>query len=141
MVAQRSNLERIIAFQILEQLLLLLGGVFLPPLGRLCPLHHARGLRADESTVECVLANLAALHAVAPFGGAPRGLAQVVHLAREALVFGELEIILPAAVFLPAGEVALLHLDARAVDRENMIHAAVEKRAVVGHENESLLAA
>ncbi|MPN16658.1 hypothetical protein SDC9_164003 [bioreactor metagenome] len=131
MMLQRGDFQRVVPFQILEQLFLLLRSVLLPPLGRLRALHHPRGLRADEPAIRRVLTDLAALYAIRPFGGSPRRGMQLANLACKPFVLPALKIVLSPAVLFPTGKVALLQLNTRAVDREDVIYAAIQKRAVV----------
>ena len=60
-------------------------------------------------------------------------------IAHEPLVFRKLVSVLPRLVFPPGGKVPACHGDVRPVDGKDVIHAAVEERAVVAYEDETLL--
>ena len=49
--------------------------------------------------------------------------------------------VLPLLVFVPGGEIPLLQVDSGAVDRQNVVNAAVEERPVVGNQNKAAFAA
>ena len=59
----------------------------------------------------------------------------------EPLILRQLKGVLPPLVLVPRGKIPLLHLDTAAVDGQDVIHAAVQKGAVVGHQQEALFAA
>ena len=64
---------------------------------------------------------------------------EAADIAAQALVLVALVLLAQRHRALEGGEIALLHADAGAVEGQDMIHAAVEKRAVVADEQKAVL--
>ena len=151
MVGQRVQLQCIAALDVLQQRGLLLDGVLLPPFQIFSPLLHTPGLLGDEVAATHgvgepldlggVFSDLRVLHPVGPVAGLPRRLLQPSDLLFEPLILRQLKGVLPPLVLVPRGKISLLHLDAAAVDGQDVIHTAVQKGTVVGHQQEALFAA
>ena len=150
-MGQRMQLQSIAAFDVLQQRGLLLDGVLLPPFQIFPPLLHPPGLLGNEGAsahgvggaldLGGVFPDLRPLHPVGPVAGLPRRLLQPPDLLFEPLILRQLKGVLPPLVLVPRGKIPLLHLDAAAVDGQDVIYAAVQKGAVVGHQQEALFAA
>ena len=113
----------------------------------LAALLHAPGLLTDEGPsahgvglalgLGGVCADLGALHPVGPGAGLPGCLLQPPDLLFQLGVLGQLVGVPALLVLVPGGEIAPLELDAAGVDGEDVVHAAVQKRAVVGHQQKA----
>ena len=113
----------------------------------LAALLHAPGLLTDEGPsahgvglalgLGGVCADLGALHPVGPGAGLPGCLLQPPDLLFQLGVLGQLVGVPALLVLVPGGEIAPLELDAAGVDGEDVVHAAVQKRAVVGYQQKA----
>ena len=79
------------------------------------------------------------LHPVGPDGGPPGGLLEAAHVLPEAVVLGLLELLEAVKVLLPGGVISRLDLDVRPVQGQDVVHAAVQEAAVVGHQDKAPL--
>ena len=132
-------MQRLLALQVVQQGLLFLDGLLPPGLDVLGALHHLGGLGADKAAVRGMRADLGGLHAVRPVRLLPARLRKARDFALQARVLLQLELVARVAVEAPGAVVALLHLDALAVEGEDVVAGAVEQRAVVRDEDEPLL--
>ena len=137
MVGQGGELQRLHGLPVLEKPLLFLQGLLLPGLQGLGPLHHLGGLVAHEALV--IGAGFGRLHPVGPDGGPPGGLLEPPHVLPEALVFGLFELLRPVEVLLPGAVVSRLNLNVRPVQGQDVVHAAVQETAVMGHQDKAPL--
>ena len=122
------------ALDIVQKPCLFLGRVQPPCLDRLGALHHLGGFVADVAAVGAqagVAHMLLGLGFVRPAGGAPGRLVQPPDIRAQAVVLGLLKSVLTFFICKPGREIAFLQGYIRFIDRQNMIHTAVEKRSVV----------
>ena len=96
---------------------------------------HIAAVRADARIAGV---EFALFSPVAPIRGAARSLCQPGGLFFQLGLLRPLKLVLPVAVLLPGAEIPRLYLDVRPVEREDMVHAAVEQGAVVGDQDKPL---
>ena len=142
---QLRELERLGLLEVFQQPLLFLDRGVPPLFDGLRARHLLLGLGplqrrpALDVVGLCFLrALLAPLGRVRPLRLFAHRLPEAADVAFEPFVFGKLIGVLPLPVLPPAGEGPALHLDVRAVEREDVVHAAVEESAVVTDEDEAL---
>ena len=130
-VIRRLNLQLAGVFDTLEQLLLFLHRLVPAGLDGLGALHHLGGHVADIAAVARPFPDLAGLHLVRPFCGAAGRCLQPANLLFEPLVVLPLRLHPGQVVLIPPAKVPLAHLDPVAVEREDVVDAAVQKGPVV----------
>ena len=142
-----EELQLVAALDVFQEPGLLLDGGVLPLFDGLGTGHGLRRLCALVGTVifrlvhlDGVNAEFGSLCGVRPAGLLPCRLLQPGDLPLQLLILRLLESILSGLVLPPCGEIAPADLNVRPVDGENVIHAAVQERAVMGHQNEAPLA-
>ena len=124
-------------FPIFQQPRLFLQGLFLPGGQGFRPLHHFSGLVADKALV--IRAGFGCLHLVGPGAGAPGGLLEALDVLPEPVVFRLLELLLTFKILPPGAVVSALDLNIRPIQRQNVIHAVIQKAAVVGDQDKAPL--
>ena len=144
---QWAELQIVRRLKIFQQLRFLLDAVLNPPVYRLGALHRLLALRTLVRPAPHALlgfrrveADFRALRLVRPLRLFARGGFKAAYLLLESVIFRQLVSVPPLLILKPRGKVALGHFYIRAVYRENVVNAAVEKRPVVRDEDEAALA-
>ena len=138
-VGERNEFQGLFMFEIFQQLGFFFDCALAAGFYGLAALHHLGSHVADVALV--VGADLGALNAVGPVGGARCGLLELADIALQAGVLRFFVSFAAGEVVLPGGIVPVVDFDVRSVDGEDVVDGGVEKTAVVAHEDESWLVA
>ena len=134
-----KNFQGIVTFDVFQQLGFFFHGGGLPLLDCLGTGHHFGCFVTDISPVAGTKSNFGSLYPVRPCRLLPGSFLQPGNFPLEFFILRKFKGILPLLVLQPGGEIAFADLDACFVDRQNVIHAAIQKSAVMGHQNKALL--
>lgn len=138
-VGERNEFQGLFMFEIFQQLGFFFDCALAAGFYGLAALHHLGSHVADVALVGG--ADLCALNAVGPVGGALGSLFELTDLVLQAGILLFFVGFTAGEIFLSGGIVAAVDLDVREIEREHMVDGGVEKMAVVAHEDEAGLVA